>query len=250
MRKKRKEKQNELCRTGTEAQTVLFDAKKWTEASAKKWLLEHKMKAPKSDKTKTQLRFRQSASGKFKKGSFRTKTIDRKLGVKLVIGCPKPGTKSAKRKINPAPSIPDVLVYLGGAIEVQLADETMLRWRRGHCVLSNIEGNRLFILNTTKKKKVSPPQTARIDEARKIYSRFTDFESGKANLVKLALPKLTKIGLADHIVYRSNKWSGKTIDYIHEFTKRPEVWASSKKSPEIVVLVGDWIKVKKEGIAG
>jgi hypothetical protein len=208
------------------------------------------MKASKSDKTKTQLRFRQASPGKFKKGSLRTKTIDKKLGVKLVIGCPKPGTKTAKRKINPAPSIPDVLVYLGGAIEVQLADETMLRWRRGHCVLANVEGNRLFILNTTKKEKVEPTQTALIKEARKLYSQFTDFKSEKANLVKSATPKLIKIGLADHIVYRSNKWSGKAIDYIHEFKKQPEVWASSKKSPEIVVLVGDWIKVKKEGIAG
>jgi len=241
---------NALCRTGTEAQTVLFDAEKWTVAKARKWLKEHNMKSPRVSREGNYLRFRQAPPNRFTVGSFRTKTIDRKMGVKLVIGCPKSGKKPARRKINPSPSIPKILVFLGRAVELSFADDTVFKWRGSYAVLANPEGTRLYILKTSKKKDVDVSDTASVDKARGLYSRFTEFESEKSELVSTTSARLTKIGLADHIVYESNKWSGKKIEYIHEFTRRPAVWADHQTKPTALVLVGIGIKVKKEGITG
>jgi hypothetical protein len=243
----------EICKTGTEAQTVLFDAKKWTVSKARKWLKEHKMKSPKAAKEGNYLRFRQADPARFAEGSFKTKTIDRKMGVKLVIGCPKKEKKSLPktRKINPPVSIPSTLVYLGRAVELSFEEGETLKWRGNtHCVLSNVEGTKLFILPTSKKKAAIAGQTARIDKARALYSKFTDFESEEANVVRLSAEPRKLIGLADHIVYESDKWSGKKVEYIHEFDHRPKVFVDHEDKPQVIALIGKGIKVKREGITG
>ena len=250
---KRKKPVLEICKKGTEAQTVLFDAAKWTVKTAHKWLKEHKMKTPKASKEGNYLRFRQADPACFADKSFRTKTIDRKMGVKLVIGCPKKDSKSSKktRKINPPVSIPKILVYLGRAVELSFEEGETLKWRGNtHCVLSNVEGTKLFILPTSKKKAALSGETAKIDKARALYSKFTDFESEEANVVHLETVPRKKIGLADHIVYESDKWSGKKVEYIHEFDHRPQVFVDREDKPRVIALIGKGIKVKKEGITG
>lgn len=68
-------------------QSVAFDRKKYTPASARKWLKENKHKAGKIDTTDTQLRFRQEDPKKVQKAGyteFRTKELGDK-GIQLIL---------------------------------------------------------------------------------------------------------------------------------------------------------------------
>ncbi len=64
-------------------QSVLFDKKKYTTTSARKWLIRHNLKPIKRvDKTKNLLRYRLEDPKKFK--SFRTITLS--ANIKAVVG--------------------------------------------------------------------------------------------------------------------------------------------------------------------
>ena len=88
------------CKTGMKIQSILFDRAQWTAGRAKKWLRGHGAKTPKVDATADNLRFRQAPPFHFKKGSFRTKTLDQPMGIKAVVACP-----LEKYRRNPLPTI-------------------------------------------------------------------------------------------------------------------------------------------------
>jgi len=166
---------------------------------------------------------------------------------KKIVGCPKSTKSAPKTRVdNAAVALPSTVVELGKAVELALDCGELIKFR-GYALCSNTEGTRLYILRTLKKKVAQPKGGATIDKARQLYSRFSDFESEKAFSLQAADSRLSKIGTADHIVYRSDKWTGKNVDYIHEFDRPPAVWANKSKS--VIALVGS-IHVKKEGITG
>lgn len=243
--KTKKRKSNRLCRSGMEVQTVLFESDRWTRKDARAWLLEHKLKAPQAVVEGNNLRYRQAPTTRFKKDSFRTKSIPRK-GIKLVVACPIASKKkTSTRKVNERISVPRVLVELGRAIEIAL-DGKVMKFR-GYTLASNTAGNKLFIVKTTGKKPAQPTECADVKKARALYSKFTDFESEYDYRVAAGTGEFHKIGTADHIVYESEKWSGKKVEYIHEFLTPPAIHQNRNKT--IFVLSGK-INVKKEGITG
>lgn len=233
-----------LCKTGMEVQTVLFEQKRWTRKDARAWLLEHKLKVPRAVLEGTHLRYRQAPTSRFKKDSFRTKSIPRK-GIKLVIACPKTTKKTAKRKVNPPINVPGILVELGKAVEIAL-DDTVIKFS-GCALASNVNGTRLYIVKKTGRRSARPSECATVKKARSLYSKFTDFESENDYRLKAGEGAFELIGQADHIVYESDKWTGKKTEYIHEFKTPPNIYANKAKT--MLVLTGK-IRVKKEGITG
>lgn len=257
MRKTKKKKKpnapKPLCKKGMEVQTVLFDGKKWTRKEARAWLLEHKLKAPKAELEGKYLRYRQAPPTQFDKDSFRMKSIPRK-GIKLIVACPKKKTVTRKKKVTKKPPrkintkirVPSVLVELGSAVEIALNGATM--GFRGYALCANTEGTKLFLISKKGKKAARPTETATVKKARRLYATFTDYESEQSYNLQLKEGEFKLIGKADHIVYESDKWTGKKVEYIHEFKTPPSIYANANKT--IVALVGKGIHVRKEGITG
>lgn len=244
-KKKAPPKKNATCREGMEVQSVLFDAARWTPKTARAWLKEHKMAVPRTVREGNYLRYRQASPARFEKSSFKTKSIARE-GVKFIVACPKRGAPVKRtRKMNARLSVPGVLVELGKAVEIEL-DGTLMKFR-GFVLCSNTSGTRLFILRTRGKKATTPQESKTVSEARKLYGAFTEFSAERAYKVKLSGDDFELIGKADHIVYESDKWTGRKVEYIHEFKRPPKVYVNKAKS--IIVLTGP-IKVRKEGITG
>lgn len=237
-----------ICKKGTRAQSVLFHRDHWTKETARAWLRSHKMKTPTVAIEENYLRYRQEPVSAFEPGSLRTKTIDIRKGVRLIIGCPKKMTSKIKsRRIdNAQPRMPDTVVYLGDSIEMALTDERILKFT-GHLLCSDVQGKTLYSFRAGRKTKVDPSQSEIEKKAGKLYSEFTDFEADEAFISHAPEHQMKKIGQVDHLVYRSDKWSGKEVEYIHEFKNPPDVWANRELS---VLIVKGKIKVRKEGITG
>lgn len=164
--------------------------------------------------------------------------------------------------------IPPVVSILGKAIELKArlnnGDEMVYAWPtrknksgRPAYLASNPRGTALYILPIVHLKK-SRRVTAlkNIDEralakAGELYEDFTDLEMDDP--IVLALPKspLKRDGRALHIVYESDKWTGKEVDYIHTFKQEPILHlGGGVKNPKIIALTGGRIRVQPRGIIG
>jgi len=78
-----------LDRLGAEIQTVLFDADRWTRATAARWLREHALWSDDADDGVTVIRFRQQDPKRFRPQTFRTIPMGEYTGIQAVVGIPK-----------------------------------------------------------------------------------------------------------------------------------------------------------------
>lgn len=151
--------------------------------------------------------------------------------------------------------LPAVLVELGKALELGLTSGRSIKFKSGFLLGSNVSGDRLFVLPVERRISKSGVSTggggALVEQAKKLYKRFTDFQSSKSYKLKITDYILKKIGNAAFVAYRSDKWSGKNVDYIHTFDAITELWAddADEKKARLFALRGS-IAVKKEGITG
>ena len=76
-------------RPGSEVQSVVFDAGKWTLGEAKAWLRRKQFTGLVADRKANTIRFRQLDPGAFRRGSFRTIPFDVETGIQAVVGIPK-----------------------------------------------------------------------------------------------------------------------------------------------------------------
>ena len=76
-------------RPGSQIQTVLFDAGRWSMGEAKDWLRKHGFEGLIADRTAHTIRFRQIDPGAFRLGSFRTIQLDPDTGIQAVVGIPR-----------------------------------------------------------------------------------------------------------------------------------------------------------------
>ena len=76
-------------RPGSEVQSVVFDAGKWTLGEAKAWLRRNQFTGLVADRKANTIRFRQIDPGAFRRGSFRTIPFDVETGIQAVVGIPK-----------------------------------------------------------------------------------------------------------------------------------------------------------------
>lgn len=238
----------------TEVQSIMFDKDKWTVAQAKRWLKEHSYKGVTPDTTKNYHRFRQAPAFSYQKGSFRTMALGHvNRGIKAVIARPKKAEKnpSKSRTASRKPWLPSMLVDLAVAISIDLEGGEMLKFpvRGSYSLCANRAGTEIWIVSTKGAKKVQ----ATDKQGEHLYEKFTGFEhSDVGKMVNVYPKKMTRIGRAMSIVYRSDKFSkpGKTSDYIHAFSQYPTVSVDNTKNPTIVALRGGQIRIKQEGITG
>lgn len=235
----------------TEVQSILFDREKWTVAQAKQWLESHSYKGVTPDTTKNYHRFRQSPAFDFQKGSFRTMALGHvNRGIKAVIARPKKSTKNPE-KTSKKPWLPSMLIDLAVPISIDLEGGEVLKFpiRGSYAMCSNKSGTEIWIMS----KKNSKNVRATDDQGEKLYEKFTGFEHSEVGkMVNVYPKKMTRIGRAMSIVYRSDKFSkpGNTSDYIHAFSKYPTVSVDNTKQPTVVVIRGGKIRIKQEGITG
>lgn len=160
--------------------------------------------------------------------------------------------------------MPGVVSILGKAIELKArlnnGDEVFYIWpgrktKKGNpCHLaSNPAGTALFVIPRTKSEKPAPNEknSKEITRAAKLYENFTDLEIENPFSISIAEPNFKRAGRAVHIVYRSDKWTGKDTDYIHTFKQPPIVHVSGGvKNPKMIALTGGRIRVQPRGIVG
>jgi hypothetical protein len=164
----------------------------------------------------------------------------------------KPKAK-AQRKTNPDLTLPEAIVFLGEARELSIrsGDEIARHdWPRKKMFLaSNIAGTRLFIFRKVNGRAIDYThikETKTLEQGKKLFKRFADFDSASARIVRVNTAKLSPIGEAVSLAYWSDKWRD-DAEYLHTFDKPPRVFATAKV--DLFVLIGA-IAVKKEGIAG
>lgn len=164
--------------------------------------------------------------------------------------------------------IPRVVSILGNAIELKArlnnGDDVLFSWPsrknksgRPAYLASNARGTALYILpdihlkrslREAALKNVNPGDLAR---AGKLYENFSDLEMDDPIVLTIPENPLKRGGRAVHIVYKSDKWTGNNIDYIHTFKHEPIVHMSgSVKNPKVIALTGGRIRVQPRGIIG
>lgn len=160
--------------------------------------------------------------------------------------------------------MPGIMTILGNAIELKArlnnGDEVFFNWparknktgQPGYLV-SNPAGNALYIIPTkrssSKVSRLSDP--GQLKKAGALYEKFTDWEMDDPIALSIPDGPFKNAGRAIHIVYRSDKWTGKNTDYIHTFKQPPIVHISGgMKNPKLIALTGGRIRVQPRGIVG
>jgi len=231
-----------VFRRSTDVQSLLFDRQKWTVAQARSWLKKHGFKIPKVDTTSDYHRFRQDPPFKYKAGTFRTISFGKTSeGIKAVIAVPRKENPKSKKAMKGS-RVPSKLVCLGACLEIEFQDGELYK-PRGADLCASMNGRVLWIV---KRKKA-----AAYSKQCKLYSAFHDFEPDEAYKVNVSDNITFKASKrVKSISYRSDKWSGKNVDYIHKFKKYPKAYADSLKNPGIIKISGARISIRPEGITG
>jgi hypothetical protein len=255
-------------------QSFLFARKKWTAAKADAWLKKHHYKTPPVDETADFLRYRQASPAHFRKGTFITKELSAKSGIKAVMAKLKAERKTKKkapRRTAPtrssaptpnkkqflkAPKLPAVFVLLGKAkkLELNTGHSLSVRIGAGHWDLFTDEiGKKLYIFEHSK-HYAAKKSAAHKAQAKALYKRWSDFEPDSEYVIRPAVPKDWRHtgNTVLSIVYSSDKWTGKNTSYFHHFDRPPKIITGldSKKIVRAVFISGQNIKVTKRGIEG
>jgi len=155
--------------------------------------------------------------------------------------------------------IPPVLCCIGRVGEVGTQDSVYKFMVQDLvCLYSPPSGKQLYCLKTDREKKSSPADFKRavethrdqVSKAMKLYKRWHDFDPVSGSLAKSPRGFLYQAGRAAYIIYNSDKWTGRSTNYIHDFVTPPILWVNKKTKPTLLILTGGQIAVKKEGITG
>ena len=98
-------------------------------------------------------------------------------------------------------------------------------------------------------KKMS--KVSRSGGGAKMFERFASRPAKSTNEIEIPDVKLVKLGKAEHIIYRSDKWSqnGKTTDYIHEFGSGVQLFCGpSLQNPEVFLCFGGKLTCTERGL--
>ena len=138
--------------------------------------------------------------------------------------------------------VPSNLICLGKCLEIEFSDGTLYE-PRGADLCSSTSGKTLYVVTRKKAKKTNRKSA--------LYEAFHDFEPDSQYVIRIRdninFKKSKKVR---SVSYRSDKWTGKNVDYIHRFRKQPTAYSDSLKKPSIIKISGGRIRVKPEGITG
>lgn len=203
-----------------------------------------------SRETSDSFRFRQRPPEDFEKGSFKTKKIP-KAGVSLVYG--KLKKKKPVRLKNPR-TMPDPgpCANLGTLVE--------WKWEKGKKQKLWEEGDKNWLFlwspkykaivaipDTKEKKRL--PKVMRDGGAARLFEIFASRAASETHEIPIKSYKLQKLGKAKHIVYRSDKWSGKKEDYIHDFKNGVNIYCGpSLRDPKVFICFGGKLTCTERGL--
>jgi hypothetical protein len=179
------------------------------------------------------------------------KAVKKKTAAKKPRGRSSAQAPSKKKRISYA--LPSVLVELGDAIDFELENGVIVSLKNFK-LMSTVAGDRLFCIPVESRiMYVTAADTGETKKARALYSRFTAFKSEKKYTLDVQSRPWVFFGAALAISYRSDKWSGRPVDYVHKFEygNSTECWADDAdyKKARLFAFRGQ-IKITKRGIEG
>lgn len=144
--------------------------------------------------------------------------------------------------------IPKTLVLLGEPIEIVTDSGDIWNFQRGKFYFaSSMSGRELWILprptSQTTVKEIPK-------DAAKLFKRFTGWHPDKAFRFAEDSFSAKSFGFAESVAYRSNKWTGKQVGYIHTFENSTPIQVDNKNTPGVWRLSGIKLKVEARGITG
>lgn len=154
--------------------------------------------------------------------------------------------------------LPRVLTSIGQALEISTFEE-LNTWKVKDRVLlyTNTAGNALYCLKATAKKtsraafdRAVDANSDQVKKAMSIYERWHDFEAVSGSVATPPRGTWKTLKRAITIIYRSDKWTGKEEDYIHDFITPPVCRVNTINRPTVLALTGGRVRVTAEGIKG
>jgi hypothetical protein len=145
-------------------------------------------------------------------------------------------------------NVPATLVYLGVALDLSLevdGHRTTIAWKKKHWLCSDAAGRTLYVVPASTRQRRAR-RTDERERAAKVYERFSQHESERVDELEVKLGPPTKRGRAATIAYRSDKWTGKSVDYEHAFDAPPRV----VQAGNVYRLAGPSLRVTAAGITG
>lgn len=206
-----------------------------------------------SRETSDSFRFRQRPPEDFKKGSFRTKKIP-EAGVSLVYGKLRKKNPSKPIRLKNPRTMPDPgpCANLGTLVE--------WKWEKGkkQKLWEEDDKDWLFLWSPKYKAIVAIPdpeekiklsRVMRDGGAARLFEIFASRAARETHEISISGHRLQKLGKAKHIVYRSDKWSGKKEDYIHDFKNGVNIYCGpSLKNPKVFLCFGGKLTCTERGL--
>jgi len=151
--------------------------------------------------------------------------------------------------------IPSQLVHLAAAIEL---DTTYWQWtwllKDKMRLYSDSKGKTLILLSNKKLgqpvKGASSVKTRDTVQAKRLYSKFQDFNAHSTKAYKYKDVNLKQLGFALEIIYQSDKWGDKNQRYVHIFDSKPSIYVDKPKAPKVIMISGGKMRVTSRGIEG
>lgn len=162
---------------------------------------------------------------------------------------------------SPAPAEnPRELVQIGIARQLDLEDGTRFRWTvaEGWPVLveagaESAEAGRARVYLVSPGTRGAPGPAGDVGErAARTFSTWHGFDARKSYQLDVPAPgEFKACGRAVQIVYRSDKWEGRPVDYVHDFKRSdpPDVLCcGAADSPRAMMLRGGQLRVTRRGL--
>lgn len=154
-------------------------------------------------------------------------------------------------------NMPSVFVELGKLKEIRISNgdgEFDITWpdRMRPLLVCNPVGDKLFSFLPEKSKKAldfTKGVLDQVDRAAETFEEWHEKSATKANPRRLHNGKMANLGRCIHIIYDSDKWDKKDR-YIHTFKNPPSVKADNSEDPKTVIISGQKLAVRPEGITG
>jgi hypothetical protein len=148
--------------------------------------------------------------------------------------------------------LPTSLVLLGEPIEILIGTDpdTAETWTfdRGKFYFgTNGAGRELWILPKPEKRRMTSiiPK-----KAADMFHRFAGWHPDKAWRCEVSEFRAKRFGNCAAVAYRSNKWSGRKVGYIHTFVHKMSISVDDLKHPGIWRITGAKLRVEARGITG
>jgi hypothetical protein len=169
--------------------------------------------------------------------------------------------EAANPTTSPAPEgNPRELVQIGIARQLDLEDGTRFRWTVAEAWPVLVEAGaesaeagraRVYLVSPGTRGAPGPAGDAG-ERAARTFETWHGFDARKVYQLDVPEPgEFKACGRAAQIVYRSDKWEGRPVDYVHDFKRSdpPDVLCcGAADSPRALMLRGGQLRVTRRGL--